>query len=88
MVAPISTYGAYGDFILETPFFSSASENGTIIPCCLDSEGIINLGNIYQEELTEILNKQIVKEMIEGFRKGYKCQELCKHCSFLETQKK
>jgi len=61
--------------------------NGTIIPCCLDSLGNINLGNIYNEELKEILNKEIVKEMIEGFKKGYKCQELCKHCSFLEINK-
>jgi len=60
--------------------------NGTIIPCCLDSLGNINLGNIYNEELKEILNKEIVKEMIEGFKKGYKCQELCKHCSFLEPK--
>ena len=62
--------------------------DGTVIPCCLDSEGIINLGNIYTEELDTILNKQIIKDMIDGFKKGYKCQELCKHCSFLETNKK
>lgn len=62
--------------------------NGTIIPCCLDSKGIINLGNIYQENIEDILEKNIVKEMIEGFKKGYKCQELCKHCSFLQTEKK
>ena len=62
--------------------------DGTIIPCCLDSKGIINLGNIYEENIDKILDKDIVKEMIEGFKKGYKCQELCKHCSFLETNKK
>ena len=61
--------------------------NGTIIPCCLDSKGIINLGNIYQENIEDILEKNIVKEMIEGFKKGHKCQELCKHCSFLEHKK-
>lgn len=62
--------------------------DGTIIPCCLDSKGVINLGNIYHEKLDDILNKDIVKGMIEGFKKEYKCQELCKHCSFLETHKK
>lgn len=62
--------------------------NGTIVPCCLDSTGIINLGNIYDETIETILNKTIVKEMINGFKKGYKCQELCKHCSFLENTKK
>lgn len=62
--------------------------DGTIIPCCLDSKGVINLGNIYKENLDNVLNKPIVKEMIKGFKQGYKCQELCKHCSFLETSKK
>lgn len=62
--------------------------DGTIIPCCLDTQGVINLGNIYTDELKEIFEKQIVKDMIEGFKNNKKCQELCKHCSFLETTKK
>ena len=62
--------------------------NGIVVPCCLDSNGVINLGNIYENELSDILNKPIVTEMIDNFKKGVKCQELCKHCSFLETSKK
>ena len=62
--------------------------DGRVIPCCLDSEGIITLGNIYNENLDEILDKKIVKEMINGFKNNYKCQELCKHCNFIETIKK
>jgi len=62
--------------------------DGTIIPCCLDSQGVINLGNIYEDDLDIVLDKRIVNEMINGFRNGYKCQELCKHCSFLESKKK
>lgn len=62
--------------------------DGTIIPCCLDSRGIINLGNIYSDNIDNILNQEIVKNMIKGFKNNYKCQELCKHCSFLETTKK
>ena len=58
--------------------------NGTIIPCCLDTLGNINLGNIYTEDIDNILNKQIVIDMIDGFKKGIKCQELCKHCCFLK----
>lgn len=57
--------------------------DGTIVPCCLDTMGIINLGNIYNDEIKDILEKDIVKEMIYNFKHGYKCQELCKHCSFL-----
>ena len=56
---------------------------GEIIPCCLDSKGIINLGNIYQDNLEYVFNSKLVKEMREGFLNNKKCQELCRHCSFL-----
>lgn len=62
--------------------------DGTVVPCCLDSMGKIDLGNIYCEELDEILKKPIVKEMLDGFKKNIKCQELCKHCGFLQTDEK
>ena len=58
--------------------------DGTVIPCCLDSKGIINLGNIYNDSIDDIFNKDIVKNMINGFKNKYKCQELCRHCSFLD----
>ena len=57
--------------------------DGTIIPCCLDSLGTINLGNIYQDNIDDIYNNKRVKEMINGFKHNYKCEELCRHCSFL-----
>ena len=57
--------------------------DGTIIPCCLDTKGIINLGNIYEDELDTIFNKQIVKDMIKGFKDNHKYHELCKHCRFI-----
>ena len=47
--------------------------DGSIIPCCLDSKGIINLGNIYQDDINDIYNKEIVREMIKGFKNNYKC---------------
>lgn len=62
--------------------------DGTVVPCCLDTEGIINLGNIFEEELETILNKNIVIDMIKGFKNNKKCQELCKHCNFIETKTK
>ncbi len=58
--------------------------DGTIIPCCLDSEGIINLGNIYKDEISDLDKKPRVIKMIDGFKKHKKCEELCKHCSFLK----
>lgn len=57
--------------------------DGTVIPCCLDSNGTINLGNIYNDEIKDILNKKRVKKMLDGFSNSKKCEELCKHCNFL-----
>ena len=57
--------------------------DGTIIPCCLDSRGDINLGNIFIDNLDEILNQDRVKNMKQGFKCKKKIEELCKHCNFI-----
>ena len=57
--------------------------DGTIIPCCLDSSGVINLGNIYKDNIDDIYNSKRVNDMINNFRNNKKCEELCRHCSFL-----
>lgn len=56
--------------------------DGTVVPCCLDAEGIIALGNIFEKSLDEILNSERAQKMIKGFRENKKIEELCKHCSF------
>lgn len=62
--------------------------DGTVIPCCLDSEGIINLGNIYNESLKSILNSKRAKQIIEKFKQN-KCEErLCKNCTYKNKFKK
>lgn len=58
--------------------------NGTIVPCCLDTKGIIDLGNIYDTSLAEVLNNSTFKNMHINFRQNKKVQELCKHCSFIK----
>lgn len=58
--------------------------DGTIVPCCLDSMGSINLGNIYSTDLNNILESDRVVTMLNGFKNNIKCEELCKHCNFLE----
>ena len=56
--------------------------DGTIVPCCLDSNGVINLGNIFKDDLKDALNSKIVNDMIEGFKNNKSVCELCKHCDF------
>lgn len=62
--------------------------DGTVIPCCLDSKGIINLGNIYLDDLNQILSSKRCEKMREGFRNNKKIEELCRHCLFLRSIKK
>ena len=56
--------------------------NGTIIPCCLDSKGDINLGNIFTDNIKEVLKSNRVKDMVNGFKNNNRCENLCKHCGF------
>ncbi len=56
--------------------------DGTIVPCCLDSSGIINLGNIFEDTLDNVLSTSLVKEIIEGFNNNKSICTLCKNCTF------
>lgn len=56
--------------------------DGTVVPCCLDAEGIINLGNIFDEDFDDILNSKRSQNMIKYFYDNKVCESLCKKCSF------
>lgn len=56
--------------------------DGTIVPCCLDSNGIINLGNIYQQSLNDIIESKRYQDLKKSFQDNKPCEELCKKCSF------
>lgn len=58
--------------------------NGDIVPCCLDANGIIKLGNIYENDLDSIIESDRYVKMLKGFKDNKKCEELCKKCNFLE----
>ena len=58
--------------------------NGDIIPCCLDANGIIKLGNIFNDKIDDIIDSKRYQKMLNGFKNNYKCEELCKKCNFLE----
>lgn len=61
--------------------------DGTVVPCCLDNNGIINLGNIYKNELDDIINGDLFKKISKGFLKNVKVHELCKRCTFYRGDK-
>lgn len=62
--------------------------DGTVVPCCLDGEGVINLGNLHDTPLKEVLHSQRAQNMIEGFAQNKAVEELCKKCSYKDRFKK
>ena len=62
--------------------------DGTVVPCCLDGEGVITLGNIQTNNLVSILNSARAKAIGNGFKQGFLAEELCKRCDYRMRFKK
>jgi len=58
--------------------------DGTVVPCCLDHDGDIPLGNLLQQPLEEILHSPKATAMYEGFRNGKAEENLCKRCGYAQ----
>lgn len=56
--------------------------NGTVVPCCLDSEGYVSLGNIFSENINDILGSKRAQAMVKGFKQKSAVEELCKRCAY------
>ena len=56
--------------------------DGTVVPCCLDADGVINLGNIFESDLQDILNSTRATELRKSFECKKVTEELCKRCGF------
>lgn len=56
--------------------------DGTVIPCCLDGEGKISLGNIFELKLSEILSSERATKIYDGFSNRVVVEEMCKKCGF------
>lgn len=56
--------------------------DGTVVPCCLDNNGEINLGNVFKSELKDIINSERALNIYNGFSSRKACEELCKKCTF------
>ncbi len=56
--------------------------DGTVVPCCLDHEGDIALGNLFREDLGTILESKKAQAICRGFRDGIAVEELCRKCGY------
>ena len=62
--------------------------DGTVVPCCLDQNGDIKLGNIFEENLEVILNSKLAKEIEDGFKNNKLINPLCQRCGFRELKRR
>lgn len=56
--------------------------DGTVVPCCLDSEAGIDLGNIRETTLEEILASERASAMYDAFSNRKVVEPLCRKCSY------
>lgn len=56
--------------------------DGTVVPCCLDHEGDLPLGNLFQEELEDILATPKAQAIYQGFSEGKAVESLCRRCGY------
>lgn len=56
--------------------------DGTIVPCCLDSDGIIDLGNIFIDNLDTIIKSKRYLLLKKSFQDRKPSEKLCQSCTF------
>lgn len=56
--------------------------DGTVVPCCLDHEGDLSLGNLFRGELDDILNSPLAQAIYNGFSDKKAVAPLCRRCGY------
>ena len=58
--------------------------DGTVVPCCLDGEGRMALGNLLTQQLPDILNTPRAQAIREGFSRRRPAEDLCRRCGYAQ----
>ena len=58
--------------------------DGTVVPCCLDSEGTVALGNLFGQDLGAILASPRARAVYDGFSRRRPVEALCRRCGYAE----
>lgn len=56
--------------------------DGTVVPCCLDAEGVMNLGNLAEDSLENILETSRSRAIYDGFSRRAVVEPLCRTCAY------
>lgn len=60
--------------------------DGTVVPCCLDADGVMSLGNIFENDLEKILSSKRALDIISSFQGKKECEALCRSCGYASQQ--
>ncbi|GBG55380.1 radical SAM domain protein [Sporomusaceae bacterium FL31] len=56
--------------------------DGTVVPCCLDGDGMISLGNIHDSKFSDIISGKRAEAIRMGFCNQQVVEELCRKCGY------
>lgn len=56
--------------------------DGTVVPCCLDHDGDIPLGNLHRQDMDSILQGDTARSLYNGFSNRQAVMPLCRRCSY------
>ncbi|OWA34095.1 radical SAM protein [Saccharibacillus sp. O16] len=56
--------------------------DGTVVPCCLDGEGVIKLGNVLEQDFSDIVEGERANALVEGFSRREAVEDLCRRCGY------
>lgn len=62
--------------------------DGTVVPCCLDHDGAIPLGNLFDQSLDDILHSPRAVAMYDGFSRHVATEALCQRCEYASVTKR
>ena len=62
--------------------------DGTVVPCCLDHNGDMNLGNLFEHSLEQILQSARAQAIYEGFTHHSAAEPLCQRCGYSAVSKR
>ncbi len=60
--------------------------DGRVVPCCLDHDGDITLGNLFEQNLDEILSSERAVKILDGFNHGFGVEPLCRRCGYAHVK--
>ena len=56
--------------------------DGSVVPCCLDCDGDMTLGNIFVSSLADVLSTERAERMKRGFEQRKFTESLCQRCTY------